>query len=69
MAKWAPISRHYLQQHPWGVLVWTILAALGAILPLQWIYEQLNITVADNVKQLFDNILGESFGATLRWAS
>ena len=60
--KWAPISRHYLQQHPWGVLVWTILAALGAILPLQWIYEQLNITVADNVKQLFDNILGSRWG-------
>lgn len=60
--KWSPISRHYLQQHPWGVLVWTILAALGAILPLQWIYEQLNITVADNVKQLFDSILGSRWG-------
>lgn len=33
-----------------------------AILPLQWIYEQLNITVADNVKQLFDNILGSRWG-------
>ena len=30
--KWAPISRHHLQPHLWGVLVWTILAALGAIL-------------------------------------
>ena len=60
--KWAPISRYYLQQKPWGALVWAILAGLGAILPLQWIYEQLNITMSEDVKHLFESIMGSSWG-------
>jgi len=60
--KWAPISRYYLQQKPWDVLVWTILAGLGAILPLQWLYEQMNITMSDDVKHLFESIMGSRWG-------
>ena len=60
--KWAPISRNYLQQKPWGALVWAILTGLGAILPLQWIYEQLNITMSEDVKHLFESIMGSSWG-------
>ena len=60
--KWAPISRNYIQQKPWDVLVWTILAGLGAILPLQWLYEQMNITMSDDVKHLFESIMGSSWG-------
>ncbi len=60
--KWAPISRNYIQQKPWDVLVWTILAGMGAILPLQWLYEQMNITMSDDVKHLFESIMGSSWG-------
>jgi CAAX amino terminal protease family protein len=60
--KWAPISRNYIQQKPWDVLVWTILAGLGAILPLQWLYEQMNITMSDDVKHLFESIMGSRWG-------
>ena len=60
--KWAPISRNYIQQKPWDVLVWTILAGLGAILPLQWLYEQMNITMSEDVKHLFESIMGSSWG-------
>ena len=60
--KWTPISRNYLQQKPWGALVWAILAGLGAILPLQWLYEQMNITMSDDVKHLFESIMGSRWG-------
>ena len=60
--KWAPISRYYIQQKPWGVLIWAILAGLGAILPLQWLYEQMNITMTDDVKHLFESIMGSRWG-------
>lgn len=60
--KWTPISRNYIQQKPWDVLVWTILAGMGAILPLQWLYEQMNITMSDDVKHLFESIMGSRWG-------
>ena len=60
--KWAPISRNYIQQKPWDVLVWTILAGMGAILPLQWLYEQMNITMSDDVKHLCESIMGSRWG-------
>ena len=60
--KWAPISRYYIQQKPWSVLIWAILAGLGAILPLQWLYEQMNITMTDDVKHLFESIMGSRWG-------
>ena len=60
--KWASISRYYIQQKPWDVLIWAILAGLGAILPLQWLYEQMNITMTDDVKHLFESIMGSRWG-------
>ena len=60
--KWAPIARYYIQQKPWDVLIWAILAGLGAILPLQWLYEQMNITMTDDVKHLFESIMGSRWG-------
>lgn len=31
--KWTPVSRHYVQSRPWGVLFWVLCIALGAIIP------------------------------------
>jgi membrane protease YdiL (CAAX protease family) len=30
---WFKVSRSYLQSHPWGVVTWSVIAALGAIVP------------------------------------
>lgn len=30
---WAEASRSYLQSHPWDVLLWSVVASLGAIVP------------------------------------
>ena len=32
-AEWFKVSRTYLQSHPWSVLFWSAVAALGAIVP------------------------------------
>lgn len=61
-ARWATLSRRWLDTHQWGVLCWTVTLALGTILPLEWLYEQLQIAVPANYQQLFDGIMREPLG-------
>ncbi len=37
LLKWCHVSRDYVRSRPWGVIFWTILLALGMILPLSWL--------------------------------
>ena len=39
---WTPISPHFMQMHPYTVLAWTVVAALGTFIPSLWLQE--NIT-------------------------
>jgi len=39
--RFTPLSRHYLQTRQWQVFFWTIIAALGTIIPSMWIQEKL----------------------------
>ena len=39
--KWTPMSRNYILSRPWTVLFWTVLAALGCVLPSEWLQEHL----------------------------
>lgn len=61
-AKWAPISRTYLQTKPWGVLFWAAMLSVGIILPAQFVYEKLQITMSDNLTQLFEGIMKQPLG-------
>lgn len=60
--EWSPISRSYLRSKPWGVLFWTAMLALGLILPAQFIYEKVQITVSENMVQLFSSIMKQPLG-------
>lgn len=60
--KWAPISRTYLQTKPWGVLFWAAMLSIGIILPAQFVYEKLQITMSDNMTQLFEGIMRQPLG-------
>lgn len=60
--RWSPVSRNYLQSRPWAVLVWTATLALGTILPLEWIYERLNITLSEEFEQLFKEFFRQPLG-------
>lgn len=37
--RWAPVSRQFLYQRPWGVLFWCALASIGLILPSMYLQE------------------------------
>lgn len=60
--KWSPISRTYLKSKPWAVLTWAGFLGLGAILPAQYIYERLQVEMAQNVAELFKGIMNETGG-------
>ena len=58
--RWSLVSPHYLRTRPWAVLCWSVLAALGAIIPSVWLQEQL---------PTLPNVMEESFSMILkgRW--
>ena len=37
--KWAEVSRNYIMTHPWFTLFWSVIAALGAIIPSAYMQE------------------------------
>ncbi len=39
--KWAEVSNRYLRTRPWGVVFWSVLAAIGSIIPSIWLQEQM----------------------------
>ena len=60
--KWVVLSRTYLRSNPWFTLLWVVFLGLGSILPLQWIYEQLNISVSMEMEEMFKSIMGNRWG-------
>lgn len=39
--KWSPVARSYVRSHPWSVLCWCVVAALGTIIPSLYLQEQI----------------------------
>ena len=60
--KWSPISRTYLKTKPWGVLFWVVFLAFGTILPTEWIYEKIQLTMPEQTEQLFEGIMKQPWG-------
>ena len=59
--KWAVVSRHWIRTRPWVVLVWCVLAALGALIPSAWLQEQIP-ELPNLVEEEFDMILRNRYG-------
>ncbi len=59
---YTPIGKTYLKSNPWLQLVWVCFMALGMILPLEWIEEQINIQMPSSYEQLFKGIMDNSLG-------
>ncbi|MBQ7422982.1 MAG: CPBP family intramembrane metalloprotease [Prevotella sp.] len=62
LLKWAPVSRNWLSSRPWSVIIWSSLLAVGVILPTEWIYEQLQITIPEQTTALFEGVMKEPWG-------
>lgn len=60
--KWSPVSRSYLQSKPWAVLFWSVFLALGTILPTEWIYEKIQLTMPEQTEQLFEGMMKQPWG-------
>lgn len=58
---WAVVSRYWIQTRPWVVLVWCVLAALGALIPSAWLQEQIP-ELPNLVEEEFDMILRNRYG-------
>ena len=60
--KWTPVSRTWIAGRPWFVLLWVAAAALGSILPSEWVIEQIQYTMPKAMEQLFEDIMREPLG-------
>lgn len=58
---WTPFTRAYVQSRPWGVLFWTAIAAIGVIIPSEWLQEQMPV-LPNLIENEFDGILRNRWG-------
>ena len=50
--RWSPFSRTYLRSRPWGVLAWVFILTFGTVIPSEWLLEQLNVEIINQIKIL-----------------
>ena len=60
-ARYAEVSPTWLRTRPWMVLTWSVIAALGALIPSAWIQEQMP-ELPDLVEHEFSTIMGTPWG-------
>lgn len=60
--KWTPISRNYLLSKPWLTLLWVALFALGAMIPLEFVYEHIGLEMDETRGRIFEGLLKEPWG-------
>ena len=61
LARWAEVSPNWLRTRPWTVLTWSVIAALGALIPSAWLQEQIP-ELPNWVESEFDMILTNRWG-------
>ena len=60
-ARYAELSPKWLRTRPWMVLAWSVVAAMGALVPSIWIQEQMP-ELPNFAEQEFSTILGTPWG-------
>lgn len=61
LTRWAQVSPTWLRTRPWSVLIWSVVAALGTIIPSTWVQE-LMPELPNWVEQEFELILKNRWG-------
>ena len=59
--KWTVVSRHWVRTRPWFVLFWCVLAALGLLVPSEWLQE-LMPALPNIAEETFDLIMKDRWG-------
>ncbi len=60
-ARWTEVSPRWIRTRPWMTLVWSSLAALGAVIPALWLQEQMP-PLPNLMENEFDMILANRWG-------
>lgn len=61
LARWAEVSPNWIRTRPWMVLTWSVIAAMGALIPSAWLQEQMP-ELPNWVENEFDMILTNRWG-------
>jgi membrane protease YdiL (CAAX protease family) len=61
LTRWAEVSPKWIRTRPWLVLIWSVIAAMGALIPSAWLQEQMP-ELPNFVENEFDMILSNRWG-------
>ena len=61
LARWTEVSPHWIRTRPWLVLTWSVVAAMGALIPSMWLQEQMP-ELPNWMDNEFDMILTNRWG-------
>lgn len=61
LTRWAEVSPNWIRTRPWLVLIWSVIAAMGAMIPSAWLQEQMP-ELPNFVENEFDMILTNRWG-------
>ena len=61
LLRWTEVSPRWLRTRPWTVLTWSVVAAIGALVPSMWFQEQIP-ELPNWVENEFDTIMGTPWG-------
>ena len=59
--RWAEVSPTWLRTRPWSVMLWSVIAAVGTIVPSGWMMEQMP-DLPNIVEQEFTTLLSNRWG-------
>lgn len=59
--RWAEVSRAWLYTYPWSVLCWSVIAAIGMVVPSSWLMEQMP-DLPNRVEQELAMVLSNRWG-------
>ena len=60
--RWTPVSRSWMQTRPWIVLTWSVLLALGSIIPSERLVEVLQMEMPEQMMKTFEEVMKKPIG-------
>ena len=60
--RWTPVSRSWMQTRPWIVLTWSVLLALGTIIPSERLVEVLQMEMPEQMMKTFEEVMKKPIG-------
>ena len=60
--RWTPVSPSWMQTRPWIVLTWSVLLALGSIIPSERLVEVLQMEMPEQMMKMFEEVMKKPIG-------